>query len=132
MTPKLFSIEHAPVSLPIWHTMMDDLCQPPPARVARVLGISIRSVYRYNATGHAPKPVCLAIFWLTRWGRSAVNTQAVNDATLMASYVSALRSEVEALDGKLAHVLTLRDFGSANDPTSTHPTPRRPHHALIP
>ena len=46
MTPRLFSIEHAPVSLPIWHTMMDDLCQPPPARVARVLGISIRSVYR--------------------------------------------------------------------------------------
>jgi len=46
MTPQLFSIEHAPVSLPIWHTMMDDLCQPPPARVARVLGISIRSVYR--------------------------------------------------------------------------------------
>lgn len=130
MTPQLFSIEHAPVSLPIWHTMMDDLCQPPPARVARVLGISIRSVYRYNATGHAPKPVCLAIFWLTRWGRSAVNTQAVNDATLMAGYVSALRSQVEGLESKVSHLLTIGDFGAANEPGEllVH---RRPPHAFI-
>jgi hypothetical protein len=26
--------------------------------------------------------VLLALFWLTRWGRSAVNTQAVNDAVM--------------------------------------------------
>jgi len=129
MTPQLFSIEHAPVSLPIWHTMMDDLCHPPPARVARVLGLSIRSVYRYNATGHAPKPVCLAVFWLTRWGRSAVHEQATNDAVLMASYVSALRSQVDEVQRQLAHVQAIGNFGSANDPAIGNP--RSPRNARI-
>lgn len=130
MKPQLFSIEQAPVSLPIWHTMMDDLCNPPPARVARVLGLSIRSVYRYNATGFAPKPVCLAVFWLTRWGRSAVHTQATNDAVLMASYVSALQSQIEDTQRQLAHVLTIGNFGSANDPAIGNP--RKAKNVLLP
>ena len=87
----------APVSVPIWHTMMDHLCNPPPERVARVLGISKRSVYRYNERGHAPRPGCLAIFWLTRWGRSAVNAQAINDAISAVGYVGGLERQVEQL-----------------------------------
>ena len=121
MTPQLFSIEHAPVSLPIWQTMMDDLCNPPPARVARVLGISQRSVYRYNATGHAPRAVCLAIFWLTRWGRTAVHAQAVNDALVACSFVDGLRRQVQERDAQLAYVQSIGHFGSANDPSNDHP-----------
>ena len=76
MKIELHSIDQGPSSVPQWRLMMDDLCNPPPGRVARVLGIGKRSVQRYNATGHAPRVVCLAVFWLTRWGRSAVYTQA--------------------------------------------------------
>ena len=121
MNLQLFSIEHAPVGLPYWQTLMDDLCNPPPARVARVLGIGERSVYRYNATGFAPKPICLAIFWLTRWGRSAVNAQAINDATLMVGYVDSMKRQVADLEGQLAHVLSIGNFGSANAPALNNP-----------
>jgi predicted DNA-binding transcriptional regulator AlpA len=127
MKVQLFSIEHAPGSLPIWHVMMDDLCNPPPARVARVLGISARSVYRYNATGQAPRAICLAVFWLTSWGRASVHAQAINDAQVAVGYVNALRSEVEQLRGQIAHVLSLGDFGSANDPAIGPPTRRPPN-----
>ena len=76
MTPQLYSIEHVPLHLPYWRTMMDDLCNPTPAAIAQVLGLGLRTVERYNATGHAPRHVCLAVFWLTSWGRSAVHAQA--------------------------------------------------------
>lgn len=127
MTPQLFSVEHAPLHLPYWRSMMDDLCNPPASRVARVLGLSVRSVHRYNATGHAPRHVCLAVFWLTRWGRSAVHAQATNDATLMASYVSTLTRHAEALSSQVEHLLSIGNFGSANEPTHHH---RSTRHAL--
>lgn len=69
MTIQLSSIAHAPRTLPIWPVLLDDLCQPPPEGVAHALGLSLRSIQRYNATGHAPRAVCLAVFWLTSWGR---------------------------------------------------------------
>lgn len=116
MTPQLFSIEHAPASLPIWHTVMDDLARPPARRVARVLGIGVRTVYRYNKTGSAPRVVLLALFWLTRWGRSAVNVQAVNDATLAVSYVRSLCDRIAQLEHQVGHLQRLGGYGSANLP----------------
>ena len=61
-----YSIGHAPRSLPIWQTILDDLGNPHPAAVARLLGLGARTVYRYNRDGQAPRHVCLALFWLTR------------------------------------------------------------------
>ena len=116
MTPQLFSIEHAPRHLPIWHTILEDLADPPAARVARVLGVSRRTVYRYNRTGRAPRPVLLALFWLTRWGRSLVHTQATNDALLACSYVAGLRRQVDELIVEGRRLRALSSYGSANDP----------------
>lgn len=131
MTPQLFSIDHAPLHMPIWHQMMEDLCHPPPERVARVLGISVRTVQRYNRAGFAPRSVCLSIFWLTSWGRSAVHAQATNDARLMASYVDVLTRHAEALASQVEHLLSIGSFGSANDPTAHQPTVNRRHaHAV--
>ena len=129
MKIQLYSIDHAPLRVPYWPAMMDDLCQPPATRVARVLGISVRTVRRYNATGYAPRVACLAVFWLTSWGRESVHIQATNDARLMVSYVESLRSQVQALDAQLAHVQALGGFGSANDPAIGNT--RRPPNALV-
>ena len=127
MMPQLHSIDHAPLHLPYWRTLMDDLCNPPAERVARVLGLGLRTVERYNATGYAPRHVCLAVFWLTRWGRSAVHAQATNDAALMASYVQALSSHAEALASQVEHLLSVGEFGSANEPLTLN---RRHAHAI--
>ena len=124
MKPQLFSIQHAPLHVPFWQSMMDDLCNPPPERVARVLGISRRTVYRYNRDGHAPRTVCLAVFWLTSWGRSSVNAQAINDAMTACGYVDGLERQVKELQSTVAQLIQIGDFGSANDPGLTH---RRRH-----
>lgn len=119
-----YSLGHAPRSLPVWQSIMADLGDPHPAAVARVLGLGARTVYRYNRDGHAPRHVCLALFWLTRWGRSEANAQAVNDCQLAVAYASAMEAEVRRLRTELARVLAVADFGSANDPTTVQPTAR--------
>jgi len=97
MTLKLYSIEQLPVAVPIWQAIMEDLSNPPPKRVARVLGLSTRTIYRYNQTGDAPRVVLLALFWLTRWGRSEVHTRATNDAIMACGYVAGLKREIDRL-----------------------------------
>ncbi len=116
MKLQLNSIEQAPPRLPAWQVIMEDLAHPSASRVARVLGMSERSVYRFNRVGEAPRVVALALFWLTRWGRSAVHSQATNDAIRACGYVEALRRDVERLEGRIAHLLTLANSGAANEP----------------
>lgn len=79
MKLHLRSIEHGPVSLPVWQSILEDLSDPPTERVARVLGVSQRTVYRWNAVGRAPRAAQLALFWLTRWGQSLVHANAERD-----------------------------------------------------
>lgn len=127
MTLVLHSIDQAPRSVPAWHVLMHELCQPPPHRVARVLGVSVRTIKRYNATGKAPRSACLALFWLTSWGRSAVHAQAVNDAMVACSYVEALRRQIGELEGTVQHLKAIGHFGAANDPDRQPYRPRGPH-----
>ncbi len=117
MTFRLSSIEQLPRSLPIWQTILEDLGNPPPRRIARALGLGERTVYRYCRTGEAPKVVHLALFWLTQWGRSAVNAQAENDALVACGLLRSLQAEAEQLRHELGRVLELARFGSANDPS---------------
>lgn len=129
MKPRLQSIEHAPRNVPIWPQMIEDLGSPNADIVARMLGMSVRTIRRYNAHGHAPRHVCLAVYWLTSWGRHAVHAQAHNDATMAVGYVNSLRAEVAALRGAVQHLQQLGDFGSANEPmprhAATRPTPAK-------
>lgn len=111
-----YSIEHAPRSLPIWQTIIEDLGNPHPKRIAKVLGIGVRTVYRYHRENQAPRSVALALFWLTRWGRSQVYTQAVNDCQMAVSYANALEAELNRTRVHLEHVLALSDSGAANAP----------------
>jgi hypothetical protein len=125
MTISLYSIEHAPANVPLWQQLMADLASPPADRVARTLGLSVRTIRRYNATGYAPRCACLAVFWMTSWGRHAVNAQASNDAALAVGYVNSLRTEVDALRAAVKHLQSIGEFGSANEP-GQRLTTRRP------
>ncbi len=93
MDLQLFSIERLPPALPIWDHILADLGHPPAARIARALGVGHSTVYRWTATGNAPRAAALALFWLTRWGRSAVHTQATNDAILAVQLARSLTEE---------------------------------------
>lgn len=102
MAPALFSIDKAPKALPVWESILDDLGHPPAHRVARVLGVGRSTVYRWNAEGHGPRIACLALFWLTRWGRSLVDTQATNDAVLHVQLARSLGEERDKLAREVA------------------------------
>jgi len=123
---QLYSIDQAPRSVPIWPVLMNELCSPRPTRVARVLGISTRTVRRYNRTGQAPRAICMALFWLTSWGRSQVHTQAHNDALLAVAYVRSLCARIEELEATIQHLERIGHFGAANEPTHLPPGPTRP------
>lgn len=119
MSLHLFSLDHLPARLPIWELILEDLGRPPAARVAQALDLGVSTVYRYNQAGQAPKSVCLALFWLTRWGRSAVHAQAVNDALVACSYVDALRREVAAQRLLLDEARRLGYLAGQADPLGT-------------
>jgi len=116
-----YSLGHGPRALPIWQTILEDLGHPHPQAVARFLGIGVRTVYRYNRDGQAPRTVCLALFWLTRWGHSEVHTQAVNACQIAVGLAQGLETEVRQLRDELARVLALSDTGAANEPLIRHP-----------
>ena len=63
-----------------------------------------------------PRPAHLALFWLSRWGRSIVDSAAVNDARLYAGLARARAEEISRLEVKLAKLIAIADFGCANDP----------------
>lgn len=128
-----YSLAQAPRALPIWQTILADLGDPPAPRIAKVLGVGARTVYRWNRTGRAPRAACLALFWLTRWGRSEVYCAAVNDCTAAVGYANSLEAELRQVRAQLAHVLALNATGAANDPVvsigarSQAKLTRRPH-----
>ncbi|MCY4756704.1 helix-turn-helix domain-containing protein [Pelomonas aquatica] len=110
-----------PRSTPAMAVMLEDLGNPSARAIARAMGVHERTVERWRSLGRAPKPVMLALFFATRWGRSAVNCQAVNDARLYFGYASALRTELDAANAKLARLGQIGEFGSANDPAPGAP-----------
>lgn len=111
-----YSIDQAPLHVPAWDVMLDDLGRPLPQRIARVLGVGRSTVYRWNLAGSAPRAACLALFWLTRWGRSQIHTQAVNDAQMAAALARGLGDELRRVERRFAHVMALAHTGEANQP----------------
>lgn len=118
------SLQHAPAALPVWQSILEDLGHPHPSRVAKVLGVGVRTVYRWNRTQRAPRAACLALFWLTHWGRSAVDANAVNSCRLAVQYATALESQLHRTEAQLAQVLALNATGAANDPVPSFQEPR--------
>lgn len=110
-----YSLAQAPQVLPVWQSLVMDLGNPHPREIAKVLSLGTRTVYRYNRTGQAPRVACLALYWLTRWGRSQVATQAANDVQVIAGYASSLEVEVDRLRSELHRVMALNGSGAAND-----------------
>ena len=126
MKLPLFSLQQAPRTLPIWQSILEDLGHPGAPDLARVLGVGVRTVHRWNRLGNAPRAACLALFWLTRWGRSEIHCQAVNDAILAAQIARNLTDRCTRLETQLAHVLALNEHGAANAPVLA-PAASRPY-----
>jgi predicted DNA-binding transcriptional regulator AlpA len=115
MKLHLRSIDQAPASLPIWQAILEDLAHPPVHRISKVLGVSQRTVYRWNAAGQAPKVAQLALFWLTRWGQSAVHAQASNDCVLAVQVARSMSERVQQLTADLERLKAITASGGRHD-----------------
>lgn len=100
---------------PLW-LMLQDIGNPHPRELARAFAVSERTARTWLKAEVAPLPVMCAIFWLTKWGQSSVNADAVNDAVNQYGLAEGLRREVNDLRARLDRLGRIADFGAANDP----------------
>lgn len=89
--------------LPPVSMMLDDL-PATDAQVAAHLGLKPSTLATYRRTGNAPRAVALALFWETRWGRSAADVEAANWGAQYYRQAKASGRELERMAGV---VLTL-------------------------
>jgi hypothetical protein len=105
-----------PRRVPPFSMMMDDLGNPPPAKIARCLGVTVPTVRRWIRTDNPPLPVLLAVYWLTSWGQNEAHTEAHNSARLHAGLCESLRRENQTLCRRIEYLERIGHFGSANAP----------------
>ena len=85
--------------LPHLHTIFDSIGND--RAVARLLGLSERTIRAYRRAGQAPKPVMYALFWETPWGRATADANAINDARFAHMKSMSLERENKALRGQI-------------------------------
>lgn len=68
-------------------------------QIARYLGIAVSTLKTYRRTGNAPRAVQLALFWETKWGRSAADTEAANCAAVHVAQARALQEHTRRISG---------------------------------
>lgn len=111
-----------PRRVPALSLILENLGDPSPSVVAKALGVHFRTVERWKREGRAPRPALLALYYSTTWGRSDVNCQAENDASMYFAYAASLRAELDEAKAQLARLGQVGEFGSANDPAQGVPT----------
>lgn len=112
-----------PAKLPHLHTIIQNLGQPVDA-LAKFLDISPQTMLRYIREGQAPRPVMLALYWETDWGRSAVACDAVNWGRMQYMQAMTLERKVRELQSeiqKLRALLEKQTAGAANAPLYFEP-----------
>lgn len=108
-----------PTSTPPLSIMLQDIGLPNDAALAKAMGVTVRTAQKWIHQDKAPQAVMLAIYWLTRWGVSTIDTNAHNDAVMSYGLAKSRERQVADLQGQIKRVERLADFGSANDPLPT-------------
>jgi len=84
-------LNRIPRNIPPLSTLLAELGATP-RQVARALQVSERTVKNWLSAENEPQAVRIALFWLTRWGYSIINTDAENEARL---YAGLARSQAD-------------------------------------
>lgn len=105
-----------PKATPALSMMLADIGSPSAEGLAGAFGVTPRTAQSWISADHAPLPVLLSLFWLTKWGTSEIDARAHNDAVMAGMEANRLRKEIEEIQALLAAVGRIADFGSANDP----------------
>jgi len=71
--------------------------QAKPRDVAKLLGVSERTLRGWKAAGSAPRMAMLALYWESRWGRSQDYAEAYNTAQVHRQLAESLARENQRL-----------------------------------
>lgn len=88
-------------------------------QVARHLGVTEQTLKKYIKAEGAPRAIMLALFWETRWGRSAADTEAANFGAIYYRKAMGLERENIAMRKKMLAMqqeLDSQIHESANSP----------------
>lgn len=89
--------------LPPFSLMLRDIPFDVP-QVAHHLDVSTQTVEKYARTENAPRSVMLALFWETRWGRSAADVEANNWGAMYYRLAKSLERENKVLKQQMAQM----------------------------
>lgn len=108
-------LSHLPRHVPPVPVLLADLGHPTAAEIAKALGVSVRTVWRWQA-GDWPRCAQLALFYCSRWGWSVLDCDARFRVSLAEQLAQALAGDLARSRAQLEHVLQLVDTGAANQP----------------
>ncbi len=108
----MFRATHTP-PLPV---LLDDLLTSDRAAIARHLGVSGRTLARWEQDGQAPRSALLALFYESRWGYSLLETTAHNGHMVERQWRQTLERENAMLRTRITRLERTGDFGAANQP----------------
>lgn len=84
-------------------------------RVHKYLGVTERSVNRWLSTGRAPRAAVLALYWESKWGRSQIFSDQVNEIRLLYRQVCILQDQYQKAKDIVTGLRAMH-AGSANEP----------------
>ncbi|MDM0059009.1 hypothetical protein [Variovorax fucosicus] len=103
----------SPARLPPLSFLLNDQTESR-RKVARHLGVSLRTLQRYKARGSAPRSVYLTLWFRSRWGQSALHEQVFNEAVHAQSWVADMERECERLHGVIRLLEQAHEQPAAN------------------
>ena len=122
----MLSLLPSPARLPALSLILDDIGRPAPRVLAAALGVPDYQVRRWLKADQAPRAAMLALFWITKWGRSELDGRLAYEAALHVALSRSLRDELRASRAALRRVLSLANFDSANSPLFELSAPELP------
>lgn len=95
--------------------MLNDINEKPEI-IAKALGVSLSTVYRWSSQDKAPKTAKMAVYWITRWGQSEIDAEMWNTAQAYRGLAESLQREIALLKEQIASMGRIGQYGCANDP----------------
>lgn len=84
-------------------------------RVHKYLGVSERTVWHWLSVGRPPRAAVLALYWESKWGRSQIFTEQVNEIRLLYRQVCILQDQYQKAKDIVTGLRAMH-AGSANEP----------------
>lgn len=109
------TLHRMPRSTPALSVLLQSLGDPAALELARALAVSERTARRWQRADQAPRAAMVALYFVSRWGWSEIESDALYAIDTARALSKALREENAALWAALSRLQGIGDFGCAND-----------------